>query len=280
MNDWPINGLSIKLPAVLPAIGALEAHNSESIQVMENRLNEYIALGGQAVMTGSDAGDETIRLLGRCIKRMAGGREGLLWIGMGSGEDDAGPRMRKTVLERRLLHSLELADTGVMDLYLLEGDDPNVHVGYILEGMNALLQKGYCRAFGAHGWSMERLREAARHAERTGVKGFSCVSLALDTEYAAGLKRIEEPDEAWLAEHKLPVLLQARPASGEVSRRLQELAGGEDANESAKLDKQGETLLTDTWLDEMLRPPYTAAVAVPALSGQAADIVKAARERT
>ncbi|PZD94923.1 hypothetical protein DNH61_14865 [Paenibacillus sambharensis] len=277
MNDWPINGLSIQLPAVLPAVGALGAQISGDLKDMKSLLDDYWALGGHAVMISPDAEDQTIRLLGQWMKDLGQDRDGLIWIGMGSGEVDAGPRMRKTVLERRLLHSLELVEGEAMDLYLLEGDDPNVHVGYILEGMNALRQKGYCRAFGAHGWSMERLREAARHAERSGVQGFSCASLSVEAEYAAGSRPIGEADEAWLIEHKLPVLLQAGSGVVSASQLLQELVDGRNANELEQPDKQDETIMPAAAIADMLRRPYSAAAVVPAGAGQADDIIKAAQ---
>lgn len=74
---------------------------------------------------------------------------------------------------RRDLHgSLEALGIDCIDLYWLHRDDPSRPVGVIVDALIAEQQAGRIRHFGCSNWSVERIREAQRHAAGIGHAGF------------------------------------------------------------------------------------------------------------
>ncbi|MBM7566917.1 aldo/keto reductase [Paenibacillus sacheonensis] len=189
----------------------------EDMAYSNELLDAYAAAGGNAIDTGHVYGASSAQAIGKWMETR-GNRGDIVVIGKGAhpyGE----PRMTKTCIQSDLVESLERLATDYMDVYLLHRDEPNVHVGYILEGLNDQLASGRCRAIGASNWSVARIREANVYAAKNGLTGFSCSSPNL------GLARPNEPrwagcvtttaeDEAWHEESQLPILSWSSQSGG------------------------------------------------------------------
>ena len=81
--------------------------------------------------------------------------------------------MNKQAIDEELTISLDRLRTDYVELYALHRDDPNVHVGEILEILNEHVEAGRIGAFGGSNWSAERFQEANDYAEKHGLIGFS-----------------------------------------------------------------------------------------------------------
>ncbi|MFC4811036.1 aldo/keto reductase [Paenibacillus sp. GCM10023250] len=190
---------------------------TEDMDYSGGLLDAYAAAGGNAIDTGHIYGVSSAQAIGKWMEAR-GNRADIVVIGKGAHPYEQS-RMTKTCIQNDLIESLERLGTDYMDLYLLHRDDPNVHVGYILEGLNDQLAAGRCRAIGASNWSVARIREANAYAEKHGMTGFSCSSPNL------GLARPIEPrwagcvsttaeDEAWHEQSRLPILSWSSQSGG------------------------------------------------------------------
>lgn len=180
-------------------------------------LDAYAAAGGNTIDSGHIYGVSSAQAIGKWMDAR-GNRSEIVVIGKGAHPYET-PRMTKTCIQSDLVESLERMATDYIDLYMLHRDDPNVHVGYILEGLNDQLAAGRCRAIGASNWSVERIREANAYAAKQGMTGFSCSSpnlaLARPNEPRwAGCVTTTAADEAWHEESGLPILSWSSQSGG------------------------------------------------------------------
>ncbi|QHT62763.1 aldo/keto reductase [Paenibacillus lycopersici] len=180
-------------------------------------LDAYAAAGGNAIDTGHIYGASSAQAIGKWMEAR-GNRGDIVIIGKGAHPYEQS-RMTKTCIQSDLAESLERLATDYMDVYLLHRDDPNVHVGYILEGLNDQLASGRCRAIGASNWNVARIREANEYAAKHGMTGFSCSSpnlaLARPNEARwAGCVTTTAEDEAWHAQSRLPILSWSSQSGG------------------------------------------------------------------
>lgn len=190
---------------------------AEDMDYSGQLLDAYAAAGGNTIDSGHIYGVSSAQAIGKWMT-VRGNRGDIVIIGKGAHPYEQS-RMTKTCIQSDLTESLERLDTDYVDLYMLHRDDPNVHVGYILEGLNEQLAAGRCRAVGASNWSVARIREANAYAAKHGMTGFSCSSPNL------GLARPNEPrwagcvsttaeDEAWHEESRLPILSWSSQSGG------------------------------------------------------------------
>ncbi|WP_258171379.1 aldo/keto reductase [Paenibacillus sp. R14(2021)] len=180
-------------------------------------LDAYAAAGGNTIDSGHIYGASSAQAIGKWITSR-GNRSEIVIIGKGAHPYEK-PRMTKTCIQSDLVESLERMETDYIDLYMLHRDDPNVHVGYILEGLNDQLAAGRCRALGASNWSVARIREANAYAAKQGMTGFACsspnLSLARPNEARwAGCVSTTAEDEAWHTESHLPILSWSSQSGG------------------------------------------------------------------
>ncbi|WP_338044929.1 aldo/keto reductase [Paenibacillus lignilyticus] len=188
-------------------------------------LDAYVAAGGNAIDTGHIYGVSSAQAIGRWMADR-GNRSEIVIIGKGAHPYEQS-RMTKTCIQSDLVESLERLQTDYMDMYMLHRDDPNVNVGYILEGLNDQLAAGRCRAIGASNWSVARIQEANAYAAKHGMTGFACSSpnlaLARPNEARwAGCVTTTAEDEAWHEKSQLPILSWSSQSGGFFTDRYSE----------------------------------------------------------
>ena len=115
------------------------------------------------------------RVLGQWMATR-GVRERSVVITKGAHHDDQRKRVTPADIASDLRDSLDRLQTGYIDLYLLHRDDPSVSVGPIMEGLNEHLAAGKVRAIGASNWSHQRIIEANKFADETGLVPFAASS--------------------------------------------------------------------------------------------------------
>lgn len=97
------------------------------------------------------------------------------------------PRLSRQDIEDDLNGSLEALRTDHIDLYWLHRDDTARPVEDILETLNAQVQAGKIRYFGASNWKTERLRAAENHVQKAGTHGFVADQVLWNAAVLAGL---------------------------------------------------------------------------------------------
>lgn len=180
-------------------------------------LDAYTAVGGNAIDSAHIYGASSAQALGAWMEAR-GNRSEMVLIGKGAHPYEQS-RMTKTCIQSDLLESLERMKTDYVDIYMLHRDDPNVHVGYILEGLNDQIKAGRARALGASNWSVARIQEANTYAAKNGMVGFACSSpnLALARPNEArwsGCVSTTAADEAWHAQSQLPIISWSSQSGG------------------------------------------------------------------
>lgn len=180
-------------------------------------LDAYVSAGGNAIDTGHIYGAKTAQAVGQWMEER-GNRSEVVLIGKGAHPYEQS-RMTKTCIQSDLVESLERLKTNYVDIYMLHRDDPNVHVGYILEGLNDQIAAGRCLSLGASNWTVSRIREANAYAEKNGMKGFASSSpnlgLAKPIEPRwAGCVSTYAEDEAWHEQSQLPIISWSSQSGG------------------------------------------------------------------
>lgn len=180
-------------------------------------------------------GGDCERVLGQWIASR-GLREQAVVITKGAHPNADRNRVTPFDIAGDLHDSLTRLRTDYIDLYLLHRDDPEVHVGAIVEALNEHVRSGKIHAFGGSNWSHERIAEANEYAAVHGLAGFAasspnyslaemidppwpgCVSVSGEAATAA---------RAWYAGQRMPVFAWSSLARGFLSGRFtpEELEG-------------------------------------------------------
>ncbi len=189
----------------------------DKIEYSMELLDAYVSVGGNAIDSGHIYGPDSAGAIGEWLEKR-GNRDQIVLIGKGAHPYEQS-RMTKTCITSDLVESLERMKTDYVDIYMLHRDDLNVHVGYILEGLNDQLAAGRCRSLGASNWSVARIREANAYAAKNGMTGFACsspnLSLTKPNEPRwAGCVSTTAEDEAWHKESQLPVISWSSQSGG------------------------------------------------------------------
>jgi aryl-alcohol dehydrogenase-like predicted oxidoreductase len=183
-------------------------------------LDEYVALGGNAIDTARVYGDgESERALGEWLAQRPSVRERLVIVSKGAHPNGEVRRVTPDEIERDLRESVDLLG-GPIDLYLLHRDDPSVPVGTIIEAMAGLREAGMLRAYGTSNWTTARIDEANAWAADHGLEGF-CMSsqhlslAAQNEEQWADTRSANEPEMfAWHERTQTPLLAWSAQARG------------------------------------------------------------------
>lgn len=82
-------------------------------------------------------------------------------------------RLSRNEIVSDLEESLRSLQTDYIDFYWLHRDDEKRPVSDILETLNEQVRAGRIRYFGCSNWRVDRIREAAAYALKTGLNGFA-----------------------------------------------------------------------------------------------------------
>lgn len=139
------------------------------------------------------------------------------------------PRLSPADITADLESSLVNLQTDWIDLYWLHRDDPNRPVGEILETLQAQVQAGKIRSYGASNWNAARLEEARAYSAQYGLDGFAAVqnlwNLAFVERSAMADQTIVVMDDALWDFHRRHNLA-AIPFSAQANGVFQKLAAG------------------------------------------------------
>jgi aryl-alcohol dehydrogenase-like predicted oxidoreductase len=184
-------------------------------------IERFRTLGGNLFDTAEFFGEgQSERALGRHFRKH-GGRENAIFVTRGSAEPQwVRPEYVRTAIER----SLERLQTNVIELYLLQRDDPQVSVTELIDVLAEATRAGKVRTFGAANWSLPRLTLANDYARSKGLPGFIAASahlgLAVPREpWAKGATHATKADLAAYANAGLSVLAGATQCRGYFAKR-------------------------------------------------------------
>jgi aryl-alcohol dehydrogenase-like predicted oxidoreductase len=200
----------------------------ERMELTSELLDRFVAAGGTAIDTARVYGRGTSELaIGEWLRRR-GRRDDLVIITKGAHHaPDGTRRVTPTAIAEDLLQSLAALGVETIDLYFLHRDDPDVPVGPIVECLNAHLEAGRIRAFGASNWTHQRIAEANAYAAAHHLRGFVASSpnlaLAVPTEpmWPGCISVAGDPEAlAWYRAQRLPLFAWSSQASGFFSGRF------------------------------------------------------------
>ncbi|MBM7567687.1 aldo/keto reductase [Paenibacillus sacheonensis] len=182
-------------------------------------LRAYVDAGGNAFDTAHQyRGRE--KLLGEWLAEEKL-RDKVVILTKGAHHDDGspGPRVNPQAIRQDLTESLERLGTDHVEIFALHRDDETVAVGPIIEELNANLEAGRLRAFGASNWTHARIQEANEYAASHGLTGFafSSTNLSLAKPQEArwpGVVSADEATIAWHAANGMPLLSWSAQAGG------------------------------------------------------------------
>lgn len=139
-------------------------------------LDKYVEFGGNCIDTAniySDGNSE--KIIGKWLGKGARDRVYISTKGAHPAGDKSISRMSEGDIEEDLNTSLKRLETDYIDLYWLHRDDVKKPVCEIMEALNKFIKQGKIRNIGASNWIVERINEANKYAEKTGLKSF-CAS--------------------------------------------------------------------------------------------------------
>jgi aryl-alcohol dehydrogenase-like predicted oxidoreductase len=146
-----------------------------------------------------------------------------------------------------------------IDLFWLHRDDTRLAVGEIVETLNAEVKRGRIRWLGASNWRPARIAEANAYAAAHGLRGF----VASQPEWSLGRKNkanpdprtdpshgdvmlfLEEADQAWHRQSRLPVIPYSSTAGGYFDGQGQKAQGAFDNPVSRERLARAQTLATE-----------------------------------
>ena len=159
-----------------------------------------------------------------------GCREEIVILDKGSHHNQDRKKVTPFDIEADLHDSLARLRTDTIDIWMFHRDDPAQPVGPLVDTLNAAVERGTIRAFGASNWTRERIQEADDYAARHGLISFAAsspnFSLAeqVDSPWGTDCVTISGPanesQRAWYRETQLPVFTWSSLARGFFSGRL------------------------------------------------------------
>lgn len=223
MRTIEISGL--KQPVTQLVMGSDYFHPDRMEQVSDI-LDAYLRIGGNTLDTAHIyAGGNSEKAIGLWLEETKR-RNDINILTKGAHHNADGPRVNPDAIREELLISLERLQTDYVELYALHRDDPDVEVGPIVEALNAHLEAGRIRAFGASNWQRDRIEEANEYARTHGLVGFTFsspnLSLAKAIEpYWPGCVSVDDDTLAWHKAQKFPLLSWSSQARGFFTGRYQ-----------------------------------------------------------
>ncbi|MBD5559622.1 MAG: aldo/keto reductase [Clostridia bacterium] len=133
---------------------------------------DFVVSQGVTTLDTARSYGQSEQVIGRWMDAR-GNRDKLCIISKGCNPEQTGLQFSPESLREELGQSLEALKTDCIDLYAIHRDVPGEDVGVFIELLNALVQEGKIRAFGASNWTHVRMRDANRYAARHGLQGFT-----------------------------------------------------------------------------------------------------------
>ncbi|MGI8854415.1 MAG: aldo/keto reductase [Thermomicrobiales bacterium] len=178
--------------------------------------DDFFARGGNAFDTAwVYAGGQCERILGQWV-RERGVREQVVILDKGAHTPFCTPED----CGRQFLESLDRLQMEYVDIYMLHRDNPAIPVEAFIDVLNAHVEAGRMRLFGASNWSIARIEAANAYARANGLRGFSAVSnnfsLARMVEpvWAGCIAASDAASRAWFTETQMPLLPWSSQARG------------------------------------------------------------------
>lgn len=226
MEYGHIGGIAQPISRLILGTMAYAPEPAERYEHWTGMLDAFVAAGGNTFDTAYVyGGGRSERLLGRWLGER-GNREQVIIVDKGAHPRAGQPqRVTPEAIDADIAESLERLQTPYIDLYLLHRDDPSVHVGPIVECLNAHVAAGRLRAIGGSNWTAQRIFEANRYAASHGLTGFTASSPNLSLAVASeplwpGCVSVDAQEIAWYREHQFPLLSWSSQARGFFSGRF------------------------------------------------------------
>ena len=169
------------------------------------------------------------KILGEWMRRR-GNRERMIVLSKCGDIRNGVVQVNRQVIEDQLETSLRILQTDYIDIYLLHRYDPGTPVSEYIDTLNEAKRSGKIRVFGVSNWTVQRIREANRYAEESGLEAFSVSSpnfgLARQMEdlWGGGCVSISGPehqaDRAWYARTGMSVIAYSSLGRGFFSGRF------------------------------------------------------------
>ena len=222
------SGLSIR-PFVLGGnVFGMTAGRDQSFAV----LDRFVELGGGMIDTADvysawvpgHKGGESESVMGAWLKQ-SGARDKVLIatkVGMMPGG------LKPDRIREAVEGSLDRLGVDVIDLYFAHKDDPDVPLDEVLGAFAELLDAGTVRAIGASNYSAERLAEALRVADDTGLPRFTVMQPELNL---LDRDQYEGPLQTLCSDEGLGVITYFSLASGYLSGKYR---NSDDLGKSAR----------------------------------------------
>ena len=222
------SGLSIR-PFVLGGnVFGMTAGRDQSFAV----LDRFVELGGGMIDTADvysawvpgHKGGESESMMGAWLKQ-SGARDKVLIatkVGMMPGG------LKPDRIREAVEGSLDRLGVDVIDLYFAHKDDPDVPLDEVLGAFAELLDAGTVRAIGASNYSAERLAEALRVADETGLPRFTVMQPELNL---LDRDQYEGPLQTLCSDEGLGVITYFSLASGYLSGKYR---NSDDLGKSAR----------------------------------------------
>lgn len=193
--------------------------NTDDLKSSCELLDAFVAAGGTCLdMAYVYAGGKSEQAVGEWL-RQRGNRDQLVLLDKGAHPKGAGPRVNPQAIKEDIGESLMRLGIDSLDIWMLHRDDPTQPVGPILEALNAEVDSGRIRVFGASNWSIQRLDEAMSHAEARDLRPFAAsspqLSLAIVNEPMwPGCVSLDTVALDWYRQRQMPLFAWSSQANG------------------------------------------------------------------
>ena len=192
----------------------------ESFRIMDT----YYELGGRHIDTARLYADgESEKVVGRWLKDR---KPADIFVSTKGGFYDVDacekPRLNEADIRGDLEQSLAALELDCVDFYWLHRDDESIPASQIIDYMNALLQEGKFKKFGASNWRSERIEQANRYAKENDLTGFSASQIRFNPAYClgerGGLVGMDAKEFAFYQNNSMPVAAYSSQAKGFFSK--------------------------------------------------------------
>ncbi len=214
-----IDGLNKKVSRLLYGTANTPMLAGEDIDEV---LDAAVACGVQTFDTARGYG-KAENVLGRWMKKR-GCRDDVVVLSKCGDVKNGIVKVNREVIRTEMAQSLEALQTDYIDIFLLHRDDPCTPVSEVIDTLNEAKKEGKITIFGVSNWTHQRIIEANRYAEETGLCGFSVSSphfgLAeqICDMWGGGCVTITGDDNEdareWYRENQMPVLAYSGLARG------------------------------------------------------------------